>query len=441
MDAEAGDDLVEHQRGALVLGDGAQLLQEVLGPQRRMAALHRLHHDSRDVVAVGLDPLQGLRIAVAQHRHVGDGLRRDARRHRQRAGRGTTAGLHQHLVELAVIVVVEDHNALAPGDGPGHAHRRHHGFRAGVAEGDALVARHLRHQCRDLAGQRRLRPDREAFLQLRGDGGGDEVGRMAEHGLAVAVHQVDVFVAVDVPDLRSLGARGQDRIDQLLPLPAEARGGARIGQHRAILLRARLGERHAPVQPAHQLLDIVALGIGERARALGRRRPVEAHARLALIGRYRQRRQCAGRRGRRRGRRASLEGAQLLGEQGVHRLQLRLDEGGERVGRRWGAARHRGGDLRRHRRCGLRCRRCLVGRQEPVEMRREQRHRRYVLQQLPEGDLGLELPLQRARDLAQQKRVEAQRQEVDLGIDVGGARQFLQDRDDVRAQPGVPRGR
>ena len=165
MDAEAGDDLVEDEGRAAGLGDRAQLLQEVLRPQLGVAALHRLDQHGGDVVAVGLDPVEALRIAVGQDHHVGDRFGRDAGRDRQRARRGAAAGLDQHLVELAVIVVGEHDDALAAGHGARHAHRRHHRFGAGVAEGDALIAGHLRHQRGDLAGQRALRPDREAFLR------------------------------------------------------------------------------------------------------------------------------------------------------------------------------------------------------------------------------------------------------------------------------------
>ncbi len=49
MDAEAGDDLVEHQRGAAGVAEGAKPLQELDRPQHGMAALHRLDQHGRDV--------------------------------------------------------------------------------------------------------------------------------------------------------------------------------------------------------------------------------------------------------------------------------------------------------------------------------------------------------------------------------------------------------
>ena len=55
-----------------------------------------------------------------------------------------------------------------------------------------------------LAGQRRLRADLEAASSCARDGLGDEVGRVPEQDQAEAVHEVDVLVAVDVPELDPL---------------------------------------------------------------------------------------------------------------------------------------------------------------------------------------------------------------------------------------------
>ena len=224
-----------------------------------MAALHRFDQHGGDVAAVGLDPVEAPLLAVGQHGHVGDRPWRDAGRHRQGARARAAARPHQRLVELAVIVVVEHHHALASGDRAGHAHCRHDGFGAGVAEGHALACGHVADKRGDFARERELRADREAVLDLGGKGVGDEVGRVPEHRLAEAVHQVDILVAVDVADLRALGSLGDDRIDELLPFTPEARRRARIGQHVAVALRARLGQRRACIDALGQSLDVVLL--------------------------------------------------------------------------------------------------------------------------------------------------------------------------------------
>ena len=145
---------------------------------------------------------------------------------------------HQHLIELAMIAAAEHHDFFPPGDGAGDAHRRHHRLGPGVAEGGALIAGQLANHLGDFAGQRRLRADREAVVELLADRLNDEIGRVAEEGLAIAVDEIDIFVAVDVPDPRTLRAGADDRIDHLLPFRAEARGRARIGEDLTILLRA-----------------------------------------------------------------------------------------------------------------------------------------------------------------------------------------------------------
>ena len=65
-----------------------------------------------------------------------------------------------------------------------------------------MLADHLR----DFAGERRLRADLDAGVELRLDGVADEVGVVPEEDHAEAVGHVDVLVAVDIPELRARGA-------------------------------------------------------------------------------------------------------------------------------------------------------------------------------------------------------------------------------------------
>ena len=89
---------------------------------------------------------------------------------RQCAGQGGPAErLHQHLVELSVVGAGENNDPVAARHGPGDPHGRHDGFRAGVAEGDTLVARHPADCRRNLSRERRLRADREALVHLLAD--------------------------------------------------------------------------------------------------------------------------------------------------------------------------------------------------------------------------------------------------------------------------------
>ncbi len=110
-----------------------------------------------------------------------------------------------------------------------------------------------------LPASSRLRPDGEAFVQLLPDRLHDEVGRVAEGGLAEAVDQIDVFVAVEVPQLRPGGAVDDDRIDQLLPLGAEAGGRTRVGQHGAVLLGVALRPGCLAAVASGQIVDVALL--------------------------------------------------------------------------------------------------------------------------------------------------------------------------------------
>ena len=65
----------------------------------------------------------------------------------------------------------------------------------------------LADQCGDFAGERRLRTDLEPVLELLRDGLRDEVRSMPEHDRAEAVQDVDILVAVEVPEPGALRPR------------------------------------------------------------------------------------------------------------------------------------------------------------------------------------------------------------------------------------------
>ncbi len=72
-----------------------------------------------------------------------------------------------HLVEDAVVRAGEDHDRAAAGDGARDAHRAHHRLGAGVAETRAIEAGELADELGDLAGERMLRADLVAEVELR----------------------------------------------------------------------------------------------------------------------------------------------------------------------------------------------------------------------------------------------------------------------------------
>jgi hypothetical protein len=70
--AEAGDDLVENQRGACLFGDRADLVHELARLQAGGAALHRLDHHGGEFVSVLPQNLQRSRVRVIENEHVLD---------------------------------------------------------------------------------------------------------------------------------------------------------------------------------------------------------------------------------------------------------------------------------------------------------------------------------------------------------------------------------
>ena len=276
MHAKTRHHLVEDQGGSRVGRDAPELGDELFGQEGRAPALDRFDYDGREFRGMAADPGEALVRAVGEHDHVGDRRARDAGGGRFGTGRGLPrSGLDQDLVELAMVAAVEDHHRAAARHGPGDAHRRHHGFRASVAEGDALVSRQAADPGCDVPGEDRLGPDGETRPQLLRDRIGDEVGRVAEERLAVAVDQIDIAVAVDVPDLRPSRSLAQDRIDEFFPLAAKARRGTRVGQDGAMGLR-RLFRARRPGAVAHrQIVDEQALRRRQRIGGCGPRGAVD----------------------------------------------------------------------------------------------------------------------------------------------------------------------
>ena len=155
-------------------------------------------------------------------------------RHGVRRASPVLDALDQHLVEHAVIVAGEHHDLVAPGHGARDAHRGHHRFRAGVAErhrarcrSSRRTAARLRRPAASAARSRSPCPSCSSIASTT------KVGAWPKHDRAKAVDEIDVFVAVNVPDARAARAVADQRVDQLLPFrskPAAARGSASVGR-------------------------------------------------------------------------------------------------------------------------------------------------------------------------------------------------------------------
>src|SRR5579862_568580 len=189
-----------------------------------MSALHGLDQYRGQIVGVLTNPFQRLRRAIIQHDHIRHALARNTGRdwHGLWLTGPVSKALRKNLIKHAMVVARKHDDLIAPGYRARRTHRGKNGLGAGVAECHALVAGHLAEHFCDLACKWRLGADFETFLKLRFDGLGDELGAMAQHDLPKAIDEIDILVAVDIPDPRPFRAVGNDRIDHLLPLLPES---------------------------------------------------------------------------------------------------------------------------------------------------------------------------------------------------------------------------
>ncbi len=234
-EAEAGDHLVEDHAGARSSAVMARTsLQELLRLEVGPAALHRLDQHGRQLVGVLADELERFGRAVVQHAHVAEHAAHHAGRGRHALG--AAAGAHQHLVEGAVVRAAEQHDGAAAG--------------VGARDADAPPSRPRSRCCtaptrsKPVSSQRQLRrPRRRAGAAGRSRSRGRAAcgsrrsrksGVPAEQVHAEAVERVDVFVAVNVPHARALGAVDHQLVGDLLGRRAEAVDHARVGHVRAV---------------------------------------------------------------------------------------------------------------------------------------------------------------------------------------------------------------
>ncbi|VWD35692.1 hypothetical protein BLA50215_05005 [Burkholderia lata] len=465
MDAEAGDHFVEDQCDAGLLGDATQFLEERDGLQRRVAALHRLHHhggEGRRHAANGLE--RGV-AAVVEQDHVLDRAERhaggDGFRHAVRVRRGERA------VGVAVIRMREHHDLVAPGHGAREPHGGHDGLGAGVRERHAIEAGHAGKARGHVADEAGACAQFERALPFAGDLVLDEIRRVTEQMHAEAHREIDVLVAVDVPQPRTGRAIADDRIQHLLGRKAEADRGAAVGQHRARRLHRVLrfpgarrvahdqrfemfllhgGQAARPLldraAPRHHRLGRRIVGRGRRCGCRcglrcgrggrGRDRGLGCDARRARDGlRGDRRRPDAGLAGQRRAQQFHLL-AHHVGQQLILLPQHALDRGaafGRHPFHRGGGERRkqfrgrRDRDRRRGRLChghGLDLGRRGGRRQVVRDILGERLHRRQVFEEAAHGQLHAVLRLDVPDGLDQHDRVGPHLQEGQFDVDGGG---------------------
>src|ERR1700730_9714330 len=232
-----------------------------------MATLNRFDENRREFARMRANPLEGLGRAVIEDDDVANTFAWEA----GSDGQGTWCvatlyGSDEHFIEHAVIRTSEEHYFAAAGDGARYAESGDDRFRAGVTKTHALVAGHLAEHFCDLTGERRLRPNLEALVQLLFDGALHKIRTMAEHDGAEAAENVDVFVAVDVPKPGAFRPQSKNGIDHFLPLCPEAGNDSWVSKARTELLRHALGFRRPLRAAVDEVPDVVLLALGQLPR-------------------------------------------------------------------------------------------------------------------------------------------------------------------------------
>src|ERR1700674_2775421 len=190
--AETGPHLVEDQQRPDLVADPPQLGEEAVA---RLLEGHRLEDDAGGLV---VDRVHDRRQVVVAE---GGGQLR----HRPRDA-GVAVGDPDVPVVPAVVAAAE--HAIAAGEGARRPHRRGGRVAAGLAVAHRLGPRHqLAHQLGDLDFQRMHQREGDAVRELLPDGGVDRLVGVAERQRPDAHLEVDVLVAVDVPDVAALAAR------------------------------------------------------------------------------------------------------------------------------------------------------------------------------------------------------------------------------------------
>ena len=214
---EPAGDLVEDQDSAVRVRQLLHRLQVAFG---RQLGAHRLHHDRGDLALVLVQQApERVQVALREgQRGPGERLRYADR---PRAGDWEAAGRRvfekvRGLVPVVPAVVAAEDYLVASGRAPGDPRRHGAGVAAALRVADHLRARdRVDQDLRELDLLRAVDREQAAEVDLLLHSPVDDVIGVAEDDRGVAVHPVDILVAVHVGEPRSLCAGGVARADAL----------------------------------------------------------------------------------------------------------------------------------------------------------------------------------------------------------------------------------
>ena len=212
--AEAGEDLVEDQQGAVFAGDPGQAGVEALarGDDAHVGG-GRLGDDGGDVGAVlGEGGLDGGEVVVGQHEGLGGGGGGDAGGAGQRQGGQAGAGRGEEPVEVAVVAAGELDDEVPAGEAAGQPDGGHGRLGAGGDHPDALGGGDAFLDDRGEVGLvRGGRAEGQPAVDGGVHGGEDRRVGVSQQRRAPGADQVDVLGAVGVGQVRALGGDHEPR--------------------------------------------------------------------------------------------------------------------------------------------------------------------------------------------------------------------------------------
>src|SRR5262245_31777261 len=180
---------------------------------------------------MGSQNFERLRIAVVKHDNLADCAVGDA------GGYGCSTRFsvdrkrtEQHLIKNAVIGTCKDGDFVAPGDCTSHSSGGQYRFRTGVDKPDTLHASKFPYERGDFTCERLNRADFETAVQLFVNGLYKEWRAVPEHIGTETHDKIHVLVAIHIPNFRSVGSCGYDRIDHFLSESVETGSGSWISQ-------------------------------------------------------------------------------------------------------------------------------------------------------------------------------------------------------------------
>ena len=195
---------------------------------------------------------------------------------------GTRA--YENLVENSVIGAGKHGDPVTPGHRARDADGCGDRLGSCIAEGGPLHTHHVANEPSDLTGHWRLRPDLNTPIELFLERVADELRIVPEKHRAEPVYEIDILIAVHIPETRAEGAISHNGIHDLLPALAEARNRAWVSKMGPVFGRQLLGLRRPVAVAPGELVQAALLLRRELPLAVFGGRPIGTESILARTG-------------------------------------------------------------------------------------------------------------------------------------------------------------